>query len=162
VPDLDREETTDPLVDDVRNFYKVEKWTRDGTKVDSLLYAGNSRGGNRFPALTRSRSPAQPLAVTMQRNAFHVRHVTPSHTAVTRYRRPCNALLGRRTVARLDHPGRVVVEPVGQAPHAPHHDVLLDPPMIERRRFPPPRTIGDNGACYIIRDKNGQALSYVY
>src|SRR5436309_1606807 len=25
-------------------FYKVEKWTRDGTKVDSLLYAGNSLG----------------------------------------------------------------------------------------------------------------------
>jgi thiamine monophosphate kinase len=23
---------------------KVEKWTRDGTKVDSLLYAGNSLG----------------------------------------------------------------------------------------------------------------------
>ena len=22
-----------------RNFYKVEKWTRDGMKVDSLLYA---------------------------------------------------------------------------------------------------------------------------
>jgi len=38
------EETTDPLVADVRNFYKVEKWTRDGTKVDSLLYAGNSLG----------------------------------------------------------------------------------------------------------------------
>jgi len=36
------EETTDPLVADSRNFYKVEKWTRDGTKVDSLLYAGNS------------------------------------------------------------------------------------------------------------------------
>ncbi len=36
------EETTDPLVADVRNFYKVEKWTRDGMKVDSLLYAGNS------------------------------------------------------------------------------------------------------------------------
>jgi hypothetical protein len=32
------EETTDPLVADARNFYKVEKWTRDGTKVDSLLY----------------------------------------------------------------------------------------------------------------------------
>jgi hypothetical protein len=27
---------------DARNFYKVEKWTKDGTKVDSLLYAGNS------------------------------------------------------------------------------------------------------------------------
>ena len=30
------EETTDPLVADLRNFYKVEKWTRDGTKLDSL------------------------------------------------------------------------------------------------------------------------------
>jgi hypothetical protein len=38
------EETTDPLVADLRNFYKVERWTRDGTKVDSLLYAGNSLG----------------------------------------------------------------------------------------------------------------------
>jgi hypothetical protein len=38
------EETTDPLVADLRNFYKVEKWTRDGTKVDSLLYAGNTLG----------------------------------------------------------------------------------------------------------------------
>src|SRR5215813_5730186 len=38
------EETTDPLVADLHNFYKVEKWTRDGTKVDSLLYAGNSLG----------------------------------------------------------------------------------------------------------------------
>ena len=38
------EETTDPLVADLRNFYKVEKWTRDGKKVDSLLYAGNTLG----------------------------------------------------------------------------------------------------------------------
>jgi hypothetical protein len=38
------EETTDPLVADLHNFYKVEKWTRDGTTVDSLLYAGNSLG----------------------------------------------------------------------------------------------------------------------
>jgi hypothetical protein len=38
------EETTDPLVADLHNFYKVEKWTRDGAKVDSLLYAGNSLG----------------------------------------------------------------------------------------------------------------------
>ena len=28
------------LADD-RNFYKVEKWTKDGTKVEGLLYAGN-------------------------------------------------------------------------------------------------------------------------
>jgi hypothetical protein len=37
--DWSDEQTEDPLVADVRNFYKVEKWTRDGMKVDSLLYA---------------------------------------------------------------------------------------------------------------------------
>ena len=36
------EETDDPVYADERDFYKVEKWTRDGTKVDSLLYAGNN------------------------------------------------------------------------------------------------------------------------
>jgi hypothetical protein len=36
------EETDNPLLADDRNFYKVEKWTRDGTKVDRLLYAGNN------------------------------------------------------------------------------------------------------------------------
>jgi hypothetical protein len=41
-PDDVHEETTDPLVADTRNFYKLEKWTRDGTKVDRMLYAGNS------------------------------------------------------------------------------------------------------------------------
>ena len=30
--DWSDEETNDPLVADVRNFYKVEKWTRDGEK----------------------------------------------------------------------------------------------------------------------------------
>jgi hypothetical protein len=30
------------------------------------------------------------------------------------------------------------------------------------RRFPPPWDIEDNGACFIVRDGNGQALSYVY
>ena len=40
--DWSDEQTKDPLVADVPNFYKVEKWTRDDTKVDSLLYAGNS------------------------------------------------------------------------------------------------------------------------
>jgi hypothetical protein len=42
VSDWSDEETHDPLYADDRNFYKVEKWTRDGTKVDSLLYAGNN------------------------------------------------------------------------------------------------------------------------
>jgi hypothetical protein len=35
--------------------------------------------------------------------------------------------------------------------------------MIEsRRRFTPPWDFEDNGACFIICDSNGQALSYVY
>jgi len=34
--------------------------------------------------------------------------------------------------------------------------------MAEPRRFPPPWTIEDNGACFIVRDHNGQPLAYVY
>jgi hypothetical protein len=36
------EETDNPLRADDRNFYKVEKWTKDGTKIEHLLYAGNN------------------------------------------------------------------------------------------------------------------------
>jgi hypothetical protein len=36
------QETDNPNHADDRNFYKLEKWTKDGTKVDRLLYAGNS------------------------------------------------------------------------------------------------------------------------
>jgi hypothetical protein len=36
------ERTRERLIADDRNYYKVEKWTKDGTKVDRLLYAGNS------------------------------------------------------------------------------------------------------------------------
>jgi hypothetical protein len=32
-PMSDDEETNDPLVADVRNFYNVEKWTRDGQRA---------------------------------------------------------------------------------------------------------------------------------
>ena len=45
--DWSDDEINDPLVADVRNLYKVEKWTRDGTKVDSTLYAANSLGRGR-------------------------------------------------------------------------------------------------------------------
>jgi hypothetical protein len=40
--DWTEEETDNPLVADHRNFYKVENWTKDGVKVDRLLYAGNN------------------------------------------------------------------------------------------------------------------------
>jgi hypothetical protein len=30
------------------------------------------------------------------------------------------------------------------------------------RRFPPPWDIEDHVGCFIVKDKNGQALAYVY
>jgi hypothetical protein len=36
------DETNDPPIADHRNFYKVEKWTKDGSKVDHMLYAGSN------------------------------------------------------------------------------------------------------------------------
>ena len=42
--DWSDEETFDPLHADDRNFFKVETWTEDGSRVDSLLYAGNNFG----------------------------------------------------------------------------------------------------------------------
>ena len=39
---FEEETTTDPRYADARNFYKVEKWSRDGMRVDLVLYAGSS------------------------------------------------------------------------------------------------------------------------
>jgi hypothetical protein len=36
------EETSEPLIADDRNFYKVEKWTKDGAKVDCMLFASSN------------------------------------------------------------------------------------------------------------------------
>jgi hypothetical protein len=30
------------------------------------------------------------------------------------------------------------------------------------RRFPPPWSVEDNGACFIVRDHGGQKLAYIY
>ncbi len=35
------EATDNPLYANDRNFYKVEKWTKEGTKIEHLRYAGN-------------------------------------------------------------------------------------------------------------------------
>ena len=35
-------------------------------------------------------------------------------------------------------------------------------PMTETRRFPAPRQIDETEACFIVRDRNKQALAYVY
>jgi hypothetical protein len=36
------EETNDPLIADHRNFYAVEKWTKDGSRVDRMLFPGSN------------------------------------------------------------------------------------------------------------------------
>jgi hypothetical protein len=51
---LSDEETSEPLIADDRNFYKVEKWTKDGTKIDRMLYAGSSLDKARRSSRRRS------------------------------------------------------------------------------------------------------------
>ena len=36
------EETNEPLLADHQNFYKVEKWIKDGTKIERMLFAGSN------------------------------------------------------------------------------------------------------------------------
>jgi hypothetical protein len=33
---------------------------------------------------------------------------------------------------------------------------------MQARRFPPPWSVEEQPACFIVRDQNGQALAYVY
>jgi hypothetical protein len=40
--DWTTEETDDPIRADDRNFYKVERWTKDDQHIEALLYAGNN------------------------------------------------------------------------------------------------------------------------
>ena len=39
--DWSHEETDNPLLADDRNYYKVEKWTKEG-RVERMLYAGSN------------------------------------------------------------------------------------------------------------------------
>jgi hypothetical protein len=40
--DWSDEETDDPIHADRRNFYKVEKWSRDGQRIAEMVFAGSS------------------------------------------------------------------------------------------------------------------------
>ncbi|HEY1749206.1 MAG TPA: hypothetical protein VGG11_20910 [Xanthobacteraceae bacterium] len=66
-PDWCEEETDNPLLADDCNFCKVEKWTKDGAKVDRLLYAGNNLGKARtlFAAAIKHR-PRIRLTIRQQ------------------------------------------------------------------------------------------------
>ena len=52
--DMSDKETDNPVYADERDFFKVEKWTVDGLRVDSLLYAGNNLGKARMCSGRRS------------------------------------------------------------------------------------------------------------
>ncbi|HXX52060.1 MAG TPA: hypothetical protein VEI98_12355 [Xanthobacteraceae bacterium] len=34
--------------------------------------------------------------------------------------------------------------------------------MLDHHRFPPPWAIEETGACFLVRDRNGQAIAHVY
>ena len=40
--DWSDEETDGPLIADHRNYYKVEKWSKDDQRIERMLRAGNS------------------------------------------------------------------------------------------------------------------------
>jgi hypothetical protein len=42
VTDWSDEETDNPLLAAERSFYKVEKWTKDGSRVDRMLFASSN------------------------------------------------------------------------------------------------------------------------
>ena len=57
------EETDDPHLADRRNFYKVEKWSRDGLRVMMLPYAGNNLDkARRILERTHKNRPSIPSA----------------------------------------------------------------------------------------------------
>jgi hypothetical protein len=45
--DWSHEETDEPLLDDRRNFYKVEKWSRDGLHIEGTLFTRRSVGAKK-------------------------------------------------------------------------------------------------------------------
>lgn len=57
-------ETDDPNYADDRNFYKVERWSKDGLHVIDLLYAGDDLEKAReiFDAAKKSR-PGRPYTI---------------------------------------------------------------------------------------------------
>ena len=55
--DWSDEETDDPIHADGRNFYKVEKWSRDGQRIAEMVFAGSSLDKARriFERMTKHR-----------------------------------------------------------------------------------------------------------
>jgi hypothetical protein len=83
------EETDDPHYADRRNFYKVEKWSRDGLRVEQMLYAGNNLDkARRIFERTVKQRPRNP--------ADH----PPAHAGIRRVAAGRNASLTGRSLSR--------------------------------------------------------------
>jgi hypothetical protein len=48
---LSASKVPDPLIADDRNFYKVEKWTKDGQRIEYMLYDWQPKDGSLDPVL---------------------------------------------------------------------------------------------------------------
>jgi hypothetical protein len=69
--DRSDEETDDPTYADRHNFYKVEKWSRDGLRVDLMLYAGNNLDkARRIFERTTNRRPRIRLTIRQRMRAL--------------------------------------------------------------------------------------------
>ena len=69
--DWSDEETDDPTHADRRNFYKVEKWSRDGQRVVDMLFAGSNLDKARriFERMTKRR-PRIRLTIRQRRRVL--------------------------------------------------------------------------------------------
>jgi hypothetical protein len=69
-------ETTDPRVADLHNFYRVEKWTKDGSRVERMLYAGSNfdRAKQIFAAAVKHRPR---IRLTIRRRTRVLQHHPP-------------------------------------------------------------------------------------
>ena len=71
------EETADALYADERNFYKIEKWTKEGSRVDRMLYAGNNLDKARaIFAATVKRRPR--VRLTIRQRSRVLQHWPPT------------------------------------------------------------------------------------
>jgi hypothetical protein len=86
------EETGNPLRADDRNFYKVEKWTKDGTKIERLLYTGNNldkaarrvRQGHKAPAGYQADDPTADASTRVNACApLRFPCISPTHPLIT-------------------------------------------------------------------------------
>jgi hypothetical protein len=78
-------ETDDPLYADRRNFYKVEKWSRDGLRVELMLYAGNSLETAR--RIFERTSKNRPRIRLTMRQRMRVLNECPRHETILWRRR---------------------------------------------------------------------------